>query len=98
MSLLRDTPEKVAGSLLDSCAMVMLNEDGDGYGAVEGSHSTERMACLIAGGASGLRRGEHIVAPKGTHPAQVLATLMNAVGAPVNKLGRFSGTVPALMR
>lgn len=97
VALLRDTPEN-GGSLLDSCAMVLLNEGGDGYGAVEGSHSTERMACLIAGGASGLRRGEHIVAPKGTHPAQVLTTLMTAVGAPVTGLGEIAGTVPALLR
>ena len=97
VALLRDTPEN-GGTLLDSCAMVLLNEGGDGYGAVEGSHSTERMACLIAGGASGLRRGEHIVAPKGTHPAQVLTTLMDAVGAPVTGLGEISGTVPSLLR
>jgi hypothetical protein len=95
VSLLRDTPEG-DGSVLDNCVVFFMNEGGDGYGAVEGSHSTERLACLFAGGAGGLRSGEHVVAPQGTHIAQVLTTFMTAVGAPVTGLGEIQGTVSEL--
>jgi hypothetical protein len=94
---LRDTPEG-AGTVLDNCALVLLHEGGHGLG--EGnvdnlSHSTENMACMIAGGAGGLRRGEHVVAA-GLHPANVLITAMHAVGVEQD-LGEVSGTVPGLL-
>lgn len=81
---LRDTPEG-DGSLLDSCAVGFLNEAGGGYSHENGvsysAHSTDGMAMLVAGGAGGLLRGEHIVAPDGAnHPANVMVSLMAAVG------------------
>ena len=89
------------GSLLDSCAMVFLIEGGfrSGTGSVPGgqSHTTENMACLVAGGAGGLRQGEHVVAPDGSHPANVLVTLMNAVGVSTSALGDVQGTIPGLL-
>jgi hypothetical protein len=96
---LRDTPEG-AGSVLDSSALVLLWEGGHGYdpgsGNEDSSHSTERMAVCVAGGAGGLVRGEHIVATD-LHPVNVLNTAMHAVG--VNQdLGEVTGEVPGLRR
>jgi hypothetical protein len=85
------------GTVLDHTAMALLNEGGTGNSIEgEGSHNTEQMAFLVAGGAGGLRQGEHIVAPEGTHAAQVPITLMNAVGVPTQQLGEVSGEVPGL--
>jgi hypothetical protein len=91
----------MGGSLLDNCAVVFLNEGGFGSDAAFGdewsSHTTENMACLVAGGAGGLVRGQHIVAPQGrNHPANVLVTLMNAVGLDTDTLGEVSGTIASL--
>jgi len=97
---LRDTPE-LGGSVLDRCALAFLIEGGFGgdpfFGDEWSSHTTENMACLVAGGAGGLVRGEHIVAPEGqNHPANVLVTMMNAVGVPTETLGEVSGEIAAL--
>jgi hypothetical protein len=88
-------------SVLDSTAVVCLFEGGHGYDPASGndhsSHSTENMAALVAGGAGGLVRGQHIVAPSSAnHPANVLITAMNAVGVPTDTLGEVSGTIDAL--
>jgi hypothetical protein len=95
---LRDTPEG-GGKLLDSCAIVFLHEGGHGLdtatGKANSTHSTENMACLIAGRAGGLKPGQHVAAP-GKHPANVLITAMNAVGVPGN-LGEVAGGIPALL-
>jgi hypothetical protein len=95
---LRDTPEG-AGTLLDSCAVVLLFEGGHGYdpgsGNQDSSHSTEDMAVCVAGGAGGLLQGEHLVAT-GYHPVNVLNTAMSAVGVHQD-LGEVSGTVPGLL-
>jgi len=94
---LRDTPEG-AGKLLDNCAVVFLHEGGHGLDTAtaktNSTHSTENMACLIAGRAGGLKPGQHVVAT-GKHPAHVLVSAMNAVGVPGN-LGEVSGGIPAL--
>lgn len=95
----RDTPEG-DGTLLDSSAITFLHEGGHGFdpgaGDQNSTHSTENMACLIAGGAGGLKRGHHIVA-QDRHPAQVLLTAMNAVGVPATTLGEVSGALPELI-
>ncbi len=95
----RDTPEG-AGSLLDSCAMVLLHEGGHGYdpaggGKENSSHSTENMACMIAGRAGGLKGGLH-VATAGMHPGNVLNTAMRAVGVDQD-LGEVVGVIPELL-
>jgi hypothetical protein len=52
------------------------------------------MACLIAGGAGGLRPGHHIVAPPGrNHPGNVIMSAMTAVGAPTDTFGEVTGGV-----
>ena len=43
------------------------------------------------------RQGEHVVAPDGSHPANVLVTLMNAVGVSTSALGDVQGTIPGLL-
>lgn len=94
---LRDTPEG-AGRLLDNCAILFLHEGGHGLdtatGKTNSTHSTENMACLIAGRAGGLKPGQHVVAA-GKHPANVVASAMKAVGLPAT-LGEVSGEIPAL--
>jgi hypothetical protein len=94
----RDTPEG-AGKLIDNSVILLLHEGGHGLdtssGKINSSHSTENMACLIAGRAGGLKPGQHVVAT-GKHPANVVITAMNAVGVPGN-LGEVSGNIPALL-
>lgn len=94
---LRDTPEG-AGSLLDNAALVLLHEGGHGYdpgsGSSNSSHSTENMACMIAGRAGGLSPGRHVVAAD-EHPGHVLNSAMLAVGVEQD-LGQVSGTLPEL--
>ena len=97
---LRDTPEGT-GSLLDNCAVLFQPEGGFGFvpetGVPYGSHSTYGMASLIAGGAGGLRQGEHVVASAAArHPANVMISLLAALGTPVTTLGEVSGVMPEL--
>lgn len=96
---LRDTPEG-DGSLLDRCACVLQFEAGHGYdpgaGDDDSTHSTERMACLVAGGAGGLVQGEHLDGT-GYHPVNVLNTLMHAIGVD-HDLGEVVGEVAGLRR
>jgi hypothetical protein len=94
---LRDTPEG-GGRLIDSAAILFLHEGGHGLdtatGKMNSSHSTENMACLIAGRAGGLKPGQHVAAA-GKHPANVVISAMTAVGLP-GQLGEVLGVVPAL--
>ncbi len=95
---LRDTPEG-GGRLIDNVVAVMLHEGGHGLdpstGTAWSTHSTENMACLIAGRAGGLRPGKHVPAT-GKHPANVLVSAMNAAGVMTNQLGEVSGGIPEL--
>ena len=58
-----------------TCALVFLHEGGHGLdtatGKTNSTHSTENMACLIAGRAGGIKGGLHVAAT-GKHPANVL--------------------------
>lgn len=97
---LHATPEG-AGTLLDNCAVLLLNEAGGGVAFESGlpwtAHSTDNMAVLVAGGAGGLRQGEHIVAPAGLdHPGNVIVTAMHAVGVEED-FGEVSGVIPELL-
>jgi hypothetical protein len=95
---LRSTPEG-NGNLLDTTAALYLNEGGHGWdpggGKDDSAHSTENMACLVAGRAGGLKPGQHIVA-EGMHPVNAVITAMNAVGVETDTLGEVSGTIPGL--
>ena len=97
VSLLKNTPEG-AGTLLDNCAVAFMNEGGRGTPtSTDGSHSGLDIAFLFAGGAGGLRRGEHVrVMGAGYHPANYLISMMNAVGVPATQLGEISGAIPQM--
>jgi hypothetical protein len=90
--------------IIDRCAIVYLCEGGVGRsmeapGPEEQpkAHSTENMACLIAGRAGGLISGQHVRAPEDrNHPANVLISAMKAVGVVGEALGEVSGVVPGL--
>src|SRR5262249_35733385 len=94
---LRDTPEG-AGKLIDNTVALFLHEGGHGLDTATGNknstHSTENMACLIAGRAGGLQPGKHVAAT-GKHPANVVVSAMKAVGL-AEKLGEVSGAIPEL--
>lgn len=98
VSRLRDTPEG-DGSVLDNAALVFMIEGGAGMGpGGSESHTLDQMCWLVAGGAGGLRRGEHIAAPAGrNHPVNVLITAMNAVGVDTPSVGEVSGSIPELL-
>lgn len=96
---LRDTPEGT-GTVLDNVAACYLIEAGGGYSYESGTpwtaHSTDNMAMLVAGGAGGLVRGQHVVAPANlAHPANVLISAMRAVGVD-SDMGDVSGHIPEL--
>jgi hypothetical protein len=85
-------------SLLDHTAMVLVFEGGHGWDPEgpkgQSAHSTENMVAYIAGRAGGLKMGQHIIA-KNKHPAQVMASGLNAVGVP-GDLGEVKGNIPEL--
>jgi hypothetical protein len=86
--------------VLDNVAACYLIEAGGGYsyesGAAFTAHSTDNMAMLVAGGAGGLVRGEHVVAPaNANHTANVLISAMHAVGVEQD-LGEVEGYIPEL--
>ncbi len=96
---LRDIQEVDGNSLLDHSALTLTFEGGHGFDPATGEkgkpHSSERMGCLVAGGAGGLVQGVHIDG-QGKHPANVLVSAMNAVGVDAG-LGEVSGTLPGLL-
>jgi Protein of unknown function (DUF1552) len=97
VSLLKGTPE-LNGDMLDSTALLFLCEGGVGYDPLFGDagsvHSSENMACLVAGRVGGLQSGIHIRAP-GKHPANVVISAMQAVGVS-GGLGEVTGGIPEL--
>jgi hypothetical protein len=95
---LRDSPEIDGSTILDHSALVLILEGGWGWdpeGGDNSTHSTENMACFVAGGAGGLRQGEHIVAAN-KHPGQVVLTAMQAVGH-AGGLGELTQGLPAML-
>src|SRR5262249_8715521 len=107
-SKLRDTYEVDGSRVLDHTAMFMAFEGGNGpYDGNDGAavttvHSVENMAVIVAGGAGGLKCGQHIHFNNNRHPGQVILTMMNAVGCP-GPLGEVSeanglGPIPELFK
>jgi hypothetical protein len=95
---LRDSPEVDGNTILDHSALVLVLEGGWGWdpeGGDYSTHSTENMACFVAGGAGGLRQGEHIVAPN-KHPGQVVLTAMQAVGHE-GGMGELTDPLPEML-
>jgi hypothetical protein len=107
---LRDAPLGGGGSILDHTAMVMLFEGGHGEDpegdrdrlklrqGLHSPHSSENMVAIVAGRAGGLKTGQHIKCGNQKHPAQVLISMMKAVGATGDSLGDVKGPVPELFK
>lgn len=105
---LRERREVDGSSLLDHTAMVMFFEGGRGFdpesdadgksynAGVHSPHSTENMIVFMAGRAGGLKCGQHIRLNNDRHPAEVVLTAMEAVGAK-GPLGAISKTVPEML-
>jgi hypothetical protein len=83
---LQQTAIPTGGTLLDDTVVVMTNSGGPS------GHGGTNMAMPIAGCASVLRMGEHILPPDGTHPCQLWQTAMHAVGVDED-LGELPGLV-----
>ena len=94
---LRDAPEG-DGSVLDRTGLALVWEGGWGYDPADDAdghaHSTENMSVLVAGRAGGLQPGVHIQAVD-SHPAQVLNTVLHAVGVE-SDLGEVAGEITGL--
>jgi len=75
------------GTLLDQVAIIY------GAGMGEGnSHAQEGIPIVLAGGAAGqLKGGRHIRYPKGTQLANLHVSLLEKLGAPVDKIGNSNG-------
>ena len=95
----KDTPEG-NGKMIDNIVALMLHEGGHGFDPSSGlndmPHSTENMACLIAGRVGGLKAGQHVRAT-GKHPANVVLTALQAVGYSGNTLGEVTGPIADLL-
>lgn len=95
---LKDTPDVDGNPILDSTAIVLLFEGGFGFdpeGSADNStHSTENMVALVGGGAGGLTPGVHVQTDE-AHPAQVVASALEAVGLE-DRLGEVEGRVAGL--
>lgn len=82
-------------SLLEDTAAGLVFEAGHGLkGSIYSAHSGEEMCALVAGGAGGLRQGEHIRLAN-EHPARVLTSMMKAAGAG-SRLGEIDGVIDRL--
>jgi hypothetical protein len=101
MQRLKGVVDVDGSSVLDNTALVLLFEGGLGYDPEQdkpgSAHSSENMGVLVGGLAGGLNQsgGKHIRA-QDSHPAQVINTVMQALGVP-QELGEVSGTIPGLV-
>lgn len=88
---LQATPEG-DGSLLDHTLLLY----GAGLSDPDG-HSHFHLPLLVAGGASGqLRGGRHIVYPEKTPMTNLLLTMLDKAGVPVERLGDSTGKLDLL--
>jgi hypothetical protein len=85
---LRAVPEG-NGTLLDSLVLVY------GSGIADGNqHDHYDLPCLVVSGPSMFRGGRHLQYPSKTPMANLLLTLMDTLGAPVDTLGDSTGRLP----
>src|SRR5262249_30036510 len=97
---LKETPDVDGSWMLDNAVIMMGTEGGHGFdpesGTYGGSHSSENMSLLVAGGRHlGLKPGRHIHKNNDAHPAAVIRTAMKAVGVDA-ALGAVTADVPEL--
>jgi hypothetical protein len=74
------------GSLLDHTALI--------YGAGMSNsnmHDPTNIPVLLLGGGAGIRMGRHVATPKGTPHTNMLLTLLDSFGVPLERLGTSTG-------
>lgn len=94
LTFLKSTQEG-DGTMLDHTAILFGSGMNSGAG---GEHSPKNLPTLVAGGAKlGLKHGQHLAFGDNPPPlANVLTTLINAVGVPVDKFSDATGTLTGL--
>jgi len=84
MAKLKATKEADGSRLFDNTCLV--------YGSnLRTGHSLDNCPTLIAGGAAGVKLGRHIVASKGTPLCNLWLTLLQGIGAKVERHGDSTG-------
>ncbi len=88
------------GTMLDRTAALMLFEGGYGFDPETGQnnrvHSTENMVMLTAGGAGGMKRGEHLDGLE-HHPGSVMLSAIRAVGVNADRFGEVRSSYDPLI-
>ena len=86
---MRDTPDG-AGTLLDHSLITYGSGMGDGN-----LHRHADLPCLLAGGLAGsVKTGRHIRYELDTPMSNLLLTVLDHVGVPLEKLGDSTGRLP----
>ncbi|MCE9565311.1 MAG: hypothetical protein K8U57_25030, partial [Planctomycetes bacterium] len=84
MTKLKATKEADGSRLFDHTCLV--------YGSnLRTGHSLDNCPTLIAGGGAGVKLGQHIVASKGTPLCNLWLTLLQGIGARVERHGDSTG-------
>lgn len=87
---LKATKEADGSSLFDHTCLV--------YGSnLRTGHSLDNCPTLVAGGASGIKRGQNLVVAKGTPLCNLWVSLLQSVGVPVESHGDSTGRLAAVM-
>jgi Protein of unknown function (DUF1552) len=82
------------GSLLDHCMLVYGSAIGDGN-----RHNHDNLPILVAGKGGGtLKAGRHLVYPRNTPVNNLWVSLLDRMGASIDKLGDSTGRLPGLDR
>jgi hypothetical protein len=88
------------GTMLDRTAALLVFEGGYGFDPETGQdgrvHSTENMVMLSAGGAGGMKRGEHLDGLE-HHPGSVMLSAIRAVGVNTDRFGEVRDTYDPLI-
>ncbi len=80
------------GTLLDNCMIVYGAGLGDGN-----AHNHDNLPVLLAGGGGGtLRPGRHVRFQRETPMANLFLSMLDRVGAPIERLGDSTGLLPQL--
>ena len=89
LGMLRETPDG-DGTLLDNMTILY----GSGI-SNSNRHSGDNLPLLVAGGGAGtLPSGRHLVYPGNPTLADLLVTLMDKMGVPVERIGGSTGRLP----
>ena len=79
------------GSLLDHSLILYGSGLGDGNG-----HTHFNLPAVLVGGGGGLKGGRHLKYPEGTPMANLLVSMLDMVGVPIQTLGDSTGRLAGL--